>query len=413
MPAAAPPPPHVLLVSYLFLPSSRSGAQRTVGLRNALEALGVRTTVLTSTVSGRSPDDAPRSIVRAGDARSLAGLQRVVGSDRRRWWSRVIVPDATVLSWAPAAAAAAARITRRDRPDAVFTSSPPESVHLLGLSLRARGVPWVADIRDGWTFEPPTLRPYLTGLDRGLERLVVTRADAVTAVTAHLADNLRARYGNRRIVHLTNGFDPTWVARSSDERTALDPARFSLVHTGTLSSNGKDPRPFLRAFERLLAERPELAGMLEIVFAGSLTRDEESAMQAAPLGVVKILGEVPHERALGLQQAADGLLLITPPSSERDALTSKVHEYLAAGKPILALADGSSAAALLGAEHTVAPPDDDERILAALRAFVDRWALRRETFDSNAALEPIAYPQIARRLVDLFAEIGAFEPIAA
>ena len=136
-------------------------------------------------------------------------------------------------------------------------------------------------------------------------------------------------------------------------------------------------------------------------------------MQAAPPGVVKILGEVPHERALGLQQAADGLLLITPPSSERDALTSKVHEYLAAGKPILALADGSSAAALLGAEHTVAPPDDDERILAALRAFVDRWALRRETFDSNAALEPIAYPQIARRLVDLFAEIGAFEPIAA
>jgi glycosyltransferase involved in cell wall biosynthesis len=406
--------PHLLLVSYLFPPSSRSGARRTAALRDALEDLDVRTTVLTSTVSGRLPDDNARSVVRARDARSLEGLQRIVGSDRRRWWSRLIVPDATTLSWAPAAAAAAAQILKRARPDVVFTSSPPESVHLLGLSLRARGIPWVADLRDGWTFESPTLRPYLTGLDRRLERLVVARADAVTTVTEHLAADLQARYGNRRIVHLTNGFDPTCIARSSDERAVLDPARFSIVHTGTLNANGKDPQPFLRALARLLADRPELTAMLEVVFVGPLTPDEEKAMhEALPTGVVKILGEVPYERALGLQQAADGLLLVTPPRSERDVLTAKVHEYLAAGKPILALADGTSAAALLGAQHTLAPPDDEERILAALRDYVGRWAVRRETFRSDLTLEPIAYPQIAHRLADLFAEIGAYERIAA
>src|SRR3954452_21653789 len=98
-------PPHVLLVSYLFSPSSRSGAQRTAAFRNALEDLGVRTTVLTSTVSGPSTDDEAYSVARAKDARSAASLQGVVGSDRgRRWWSRLIVPDATVLSWGPAAA---------------------------------------------------------------------------------------------------------------------------------------------------------------------------------------------------------------------------------------------------------------------------------------------------------------------
>ena len=193
-PARKPTPPHVLLVSYLFPPNSRSGAQRTAAFRNALEGLGIRTTVLTSTVSGRSTDDKGHSVARAKDARSAPSLQGVVGSDRgRRWWSRLIVPDATVLSWGPAAAKTAMSILRHDRPDVVFTSSPPESVHVLGLLLSGFGVPWVADFRDGWTFEPPTLRPYLTGLDGALERLVISRAKAVTAATAPLAHYLRTR----------------------------------------------------------------------------------------------------------------------------------------------------------------------------------------------------------------------------
>ena len=222
--------PHLLLVSYLFMPSARSGARRATALRDELESLGVRTTVLTSTVSGRSPEDGARVIARTADLRSLRGMRSITGAGRRRWWTRLVVPEVTSVSWAPSALLAAARLARHDRPDAVFTSSPPESVHLLGLALRARGVPWIADFRDGWTFEPPTLRPYATGLDRGLERLVVTRADAVTTVTSHSAEDLRARYGrDRRIVELPNGFEPEADAGTADAARLLDPARFSLV----------------------------------------------------------------------------------------------------------------------------------------------------------------------------------------
>src|SRR5262249_18269243 len=272
-------PPHVLLVSYLFPPSDRSGAQRTAAFRNSLEDLGIRTTVLTSTVSGESPDDAARSVVRAKDARSAPSLQGVVGTERgRRWWSRLIVPDATVVSWGPAAAKAATSLRRHDPPDVVFTSSPPESVHMVGLLLSARGVPWVADLRDGWTFEPPTLRPYLTGVDGALEKLVINRADAVTAATAPLADQLRTRGHNPRVFHLTNRFDPTLIAAASDEHATLDSGRFSLVYTGTGGLDGKDPRPFLRALQVALAERPDLSQQLEVVFAGNFTGPEIAAM---------------------------------------------------------------------------------------------------------------------------------------
>jgi hypothetical protein len=47
---------------------------------------------------------------------------------------------------------------------------------------------------------------------------------------------------------------------------------------------------------------------------------------------VRVIGQVPHERALGLQQAADGLLLI---SGSTGAETAKVYEYMAAGKPVV------------------------------------------------------------------------------
>jgi hypothetical protein len=415
-PARKPDPPHVLLVSYLFLPSSVSGVRRTAAFRDALEALGVRTTVLTSTVSGRSPDDKSRSVVRARDLRAAPSLQGVVGGDRgRRRWSRLIVPDATVLSWGPAAAKTATSILRHDRPDVVFTSSPPESVHVLGLFLSGFGVPWVADFRDGWTFEPPTLRPYLTGLDGALERLVISRAEAVTAATAPLADYLRTCNGNRRIVHLTNGFDPALVAAASDEHGTLDPGRFSLVYTGTGGLDGKDPRPFLRALQVALAEQPELSDKLEVVFAGNFTGAEVAAMNAAPLrGVVRTLGHVPHLRSLGLQRAADGLLLITSVRKSHVA-TSKIYEYLAARKPILGLADRNAASTLLtsAGPHVLAPPEDEGQILAALRTYLDRWMVRREPFEPDFDLEPFTFPRIAQRLADLFVEIGALESLNA
>jgi hypothetical protein len=39
--------------------------------------------------------------------------------------------------------------------------------------------------------------------------------------------------------------------------------------------------------------------------------------------------------------------------------------------------------------------------------------VRREPFESYFDLRPYAFPQIARRLADLFVEIGAIEPLSA
>lgn len=411
---------HLLLVSYLSAPTDLPPARRTKALGDAFEELGVRVTVLTSTVSGEA-SSGNGGTVRAGDLRArVAGPDRVlarpgmrvVPSSNRRRWTRVVVPDVTGASWAPAAILEAARIARRDRPNGVFTVSPPESAHLVGLALRAFRVPWIADLRDGWTFESPTPRPYLGFLDRALERQVVRRADLVTAVTRPLAEQLRRVAGaHTRVVELANGFDPRSVDQASDERGELDPTRFTLVYTGTGRLDGKDPLPFLRALRRLLEERPALRQRLEVLFAGNFVEEEAEAMRSPDLaGVTKFVGRLEHTRALGLQRAADGLLLITS-CEVRSVATGKLYEYLAACKPILALAERNAAAELLAraGAHVTAPPDDEERILDALRSYADIWVENGATYahDPGFDVSEYAFPRVACRLLDLFVEIGA------
>src|SRR5918996_3060987 len=141
-------PAHVLLVSYLFSPVDLPPARRAKSLRDTFAELGVRTSVLTSTVSGKPPLGEDAFVVRAPDLRAgIAGQHltlgrpgmRAVSPPGRRLLTRLLVPDTTTLSWMPAALTRVATLLRSDRPDAVVSISPPESTHLVGLAFHAAG----------------------------------------------------------------------------------------------------------------------------------------------------------------------------------------------------------------------------------------------------------------------------------
>ncbi len=92
----------------------------------------------------------------------------------------------------------------------MITTSPPQSGHLVGLALRRLGVPWIADLRDGWTYDPPRgawPTRAQAAADAALERAVLARADRLVAVTRPIADDLAERLG-RAVAVVTNGFDP-------------------------------------------------------------------------------------------------------------------------------------------------------------------------------------------------------------
>ena len=161
--------------------------------------------------------------------------------------SKVLVPEPLVAAWAPFARSRALRLNRRERFDCVITSSPPESAHAVGRALARRGVAWVADLRDAWTFEP-IRPPFPTALqrrlDERLERRWLGSADAVVCVSRPVADDLRGASGSSRRWSPTAG-TRTWSSRTPGGRRRRHPgpgARLARLH-GPLRQLRAGPRP--------------------------------------------------------------------------------------------------------------------------------------------------------------------------
>ena len=409
---SAQPGRRILLVSYFYPPSRDTGVLRPAAMAKWLRRLGHEVTVLTTAAYGRSATDAEDGVVRAADAQlwraRLRGTDHVdalFDSDRYSGkphpLSRILVPEALVAAWAPFARSRALKLNRARRFDCVVTTSPPESAHMVGAALRRRGVPWVADVRDAWTFE--SLRPeYPTKaqrrLDERLERRWLGGADAVACVSEPAAEDLRRR-GIANPVLIPNGWDPETAPPPASAPTGLlDADRVTLLYTGRFGSYGRDPRALVEGIGRLAAESPDAAARLELAIAGPLN-DAEAALFATDVTPARItlLGSLPRERALALQREADVLLLIAQPTRTQ-LLNIKLFEYLASGQPILALAEGTEAGRIV--EETggqTAPANDPIAIATALRAMVEDGL----PSPPASAVAPYTYPAPAERLASV------------
>ncbi len=409
------PPLRLIVVTYHWPPFAGSGAGRWTALVKYLRRLGHEVTVVTTSAFGVLQSDAEEGVVRTRDLASAQALRKLLrrppleadgGAAVEKvpppLLTRVAVPDPYLVSWVPFAVGAARRILRERGADCVITSSPPDSVHLAGLALGRDRPTWVADLRDGWIFEPlrkpfPT-RPQRT-LDARLERRVARRSDAMTAATRPIAEDLERRLGVGASV-VPNAWDPDFEAAvAAAEAPELRPGAFSFIHTGTLSGGwGRDPRPLARAFASLLTERPGLRERVRIVLAGRVHEDDVSLFSEFGLDdVVDHLGPLPHARAAALQGAAGALLLVTSPNSGE--ATGKLFEYLASGRPIVALAAGNEAARIVDETGTgiAASPEDPGAVLGALREAVDG---ELEARYSPHGLKRYTYPGPAETLAE-------------
>jgi glycosyltransferase involved in cell wall biosynthesis len=286
----------------------------------------------------------------------------------------MLVPDENV-TWNLTAIPAAVRIARAEEIDVVLTTSPPNSVHLVGAAVkRATGSRWVADLRDSLTAHPHrrTERALVRAKEKASEqvaRLVARQADAIVAASDAIAAEARALEPKGVVVPILNGADFDDFAGLEYRRDD----RFRITHTGSFFGK-RDPRPFLQA----LAD----SGLDNVVarFVGDFRSSDRD--WAAELGLgnrLELHPYVPRRRSLALQRNSDALLLLIPEAGGRGrgVLSGKVFEYLAAERPILAAVPPDGAAAALIEETragVVAPPDDVKALGVALRSLYDAWA---------------------------------------
>jgi glycosyltransferase involved in cell wall biosynthesis len=378
-----------------------------------LRRYGFAVTVIATDAFGRASDDETTGVIRVRDLRSVGVLRRALSRgapDRAAdadeppgaLMTKIFVPDAQVASWLPFALPVVRRVLARTAVDCLVTSSPPDSAHLIGLLLGRRRPAWVADFRDGWAFEPLRER-FPSGpqrsLDAWLERRVAGAADVVVGATAPIARDLGERL-HARAAWVTNGWDPE-IAVDVKRHNGGSDGRVRLVYTGTWSGiRGSTPEPLLRALGLVRCEPG--ARRLRLILAGRVTTQDAAAIaRSAAADAVENLGLVDRAEALSLQRSADALLLITSRSSSE--ATGKLFEYLAAGRPIIALAEGNEAARIVRETNTgiVVPPDDVEAIADALRRAASGELARAY---APHGLDQYTYPAPAERMAELVEE---------
>jgi glycosyltransferase involved in cell wall biosynthesis len=372
----------VLLVTMYFPPAGGGGVQRSLKLAQYLPALGIETHVL-------APDDpkwvhrdpdlrvptqawvhraryvGPRARKPAEDLRAAeGGLERAL-VQAQVTARRLLLPDASV-TWNLTAVPAAIRIARREGIDVVITTSPPPSVHFVGAAVqRATGARWLADLRDPIVANQQRRDDTAAARARQaaseqVARLVARRADAVTCVSEAIAAEVRGLDARGEVRVIANGCD-------FDDFAGLEytPApRFRITHTGSFFGK-RNPRPFLQAFHD--ADLDAVAR-----FVGDFRSTDREWAETLELGDrLELVDYLPRAESLRYQRDSEVLLLLVPDAGGRGrgVLSGKVFEYLAAGRPILAVVPPDGAAADLIRETgagVVVAPDDVDAIAAAL-----------------------------------------------
>ncbi len=407
-----------------------TGGERTVRFLRHLPEFGYEVRVLTtSAFGGESAGPVLRAWeplrlyrwlfnkgVRAGATlsygRTDAGLLRYP----IRWLRRtVLVPDGQI-TWLPAALLKGVRALRRDPPDLLYSTYPPASAHLLALVLKGiTGLPWVADFRDSWIYDPldPALEelPYRRALEKRLEEAVVLGADQVIAATEISADYLRQAYppAAGAIEVIPNGFEPDEFPETRASRSRCGQGPLEMVHTGSFSHSHpkRTPQPIFAVLEALIEEDPSWASRLRLVLVGHLSIPEQrAARRLERAGVVEIRGVLEREETLKCQQQAHVLLLVdhvrNHPASN---VPGKFYEYLARRRPILALCGPGMVERMvrgLGA-GLHADLDDPQAIRAGLMRLYDLFQRDQlEVGVDEAALRRFHRRELTRELARCF-----------
>lgn len=273
--------------------------------------------------------------------------------------SNFFVPDARVW-WVKPSIKFLKDYLAKHPVDAIITTGPPHSMHLIGLGLKqATGIKWVADFRDPWTdidyYGQLTLTKWADHKHHRLEREVLQAADRVVTVSWSWAKDL-SKIGGRPVDVITNGYDPEDVPSPPE---LVDDA-WSLVHVGSMSAT-RDCPELWAVLAELCRSDPEFAKRLKIRFVGPVDRTILDNLSAAGLGAnVEQLGRVDHGTAMREMQKASVLFLpINDTPNSAGILPGKVFEYFSVGRPILAVGPkAGDIGKVLGKDHLLVERGD-------------------------------------------------------
>ena len=243
---------------------------------------------------------------------------------------------------------------------------------------RLLNIPWVADFRDPWARAP--WREDRFAFERQawgtFERIVIQAAQTVVFVTSTNRDDFARQYrdAESRLVVVPNGCDPREFegVTSSAERHG---GRFVLLHAGSLYGARNPAALFQALASAIRAGRIDRAAF-RLRFIGRLGAHAVDLPRLAReldiADVVEFASHMPRRDSLQEMVDATALLVVQPLTTV--SIPAKLYEYMAAGRPILALAQpgGETAELVTRSRAGISVLADDESAIEdALVTLID------------------------------------------
>ena len=329
----------LLVLSFYYRPDLSAGSFRTTPLVEALRArapAGTQIEVLTTWPNR----------YRSYGARTCE-LEEQDGLVIRR--IRLPAHRSDMLGQAKAFACYAREVSRHTRTrsyDLVFATSSRLMSAALGARIaRRHGARLYLDIRDIFVDTLQDILPAPAAIAARalfgiIERRALGRANRINLVSEGFRPYFAARYPQARFSWFTNGIDDEFITAAA----AIDPARRPAAPVRVLYAGNIGEGQGLDAILPALAQRLRGRAVLRVIGDGGRAAALLNAVAAAGVDNVELLPPVDRERLITEYRAADVLFLHLNalPAFEK-VLPSKLFEYAAMGKPILAGVAGYAA----------------------------------------------------------------------
>ena len=439
----------VLMISYRFPPQGGVGSQRAAKFAKYLPCFGWQPIVLTvkhsDTVefSNKScqelaslPQDvkvyrtthiSPRltyhyirrliaPFFKKGASNVVAGEETNLLIKTRRssvikeWLSVLIdiffIPDRRI-GWLPFATFKGYSIIKKYNIDVIYSVCSPPTGHLIAYILHAlTDKPWIADYKDAWTLDPKFNKrtKWQRKLESQLEFLFIKAADKVICITEGMTESFIKHYkmiNHDKFMTITHGYDPDDFINI----TPVENNKMTICYScSSLITKSYTPDSFLNAISLLFDERPELRREINIVFIGHPSYVPDLLRKYNLVDSVTLIPYVEHRENIRYLMGADVLLVILSSVEwNKVKYTTKIFDYIGAGKFILGLVplDGAAANLISSIRAGIAvDPDDIDGIKEAvyqcyrryisgnLKSYADKSVLMR--FNRNVLTEKLS-----------------------
>lgn len=352
----------ILCISPLFAPAADSEAFCAAKLVRALTDTGTEVKVLSSE-SIRSKDRAfDGSEMWKATERLMVDVPQPSGREPIRSIRMAVRYQTSFYSrWVEDAIREAVRLHCARKFDIVYSRSLPMIGHVVGFwCAKIFGVPWIANINDPWEFHfvpglsyPKTSRlneaAYLFWLKR-----TIRSADLITYPCQQLHrfhEKLSGIPHRAEIVPHIGTRSVSKMIQPSFLRS------FNLVHAGKLGVSeitGRSPMALLTGLRRFLDLHIDAQPVTKLTLVGQKDKATELLIEQLGMGAnVQSIGRVSYEESLKYIASASACILVEGDFEEGIFFPSKLADYLAAAKPVIALSPKTGMVANLAEQRGI------------------------------------------------------------